>query len=353
MTTLTAAIILGTSSAVLLAESLRLRRELAKSREQSRELEDIAYTLSESFDVGAITRHALAAAGRVGNVRRFELFLFDETDHVREVWATSTESAAKALAIRADHPAVRQSFELARLDELTGLDTSKSLAPRDLIVRQRYASTFRLPLYSGSRLIGHWELSFQDPLGEAAFNRLRLVYRHVTDALAAERNFRLAARDGLSDLFVRRFFDARLGEEISRSHRYHRPLALAVFDLDHFKQLNDTHGHAAGDEAIRSFGSLLGANLRSNDLGGRRGGEEFGVLFPETTAAIALEVCERIRRELADRRIEFAGVRLPLTVSGGLAGLRPGEGQPALLERADRALYKAKSEGRNRVILAE
>ena len=184
-------------------------------------------------------------------------------------------------------------------------------------------------------------------------DRLASVYRHITNAVASEKHFRLAARDGLTELFVRRFFDGRLAEEVDRSRRYGRPCAVAQIDLDRFKALNDTHGHAAGDEALRRFSRVLRRSVREQDVCGRRGGEEFAIVFPETDDSIASHVCERIRAALSHERLLFEGTTVVLTASFGVAGLRPGDSADRLLARADAALYHAKEEGRDRIVIAE
>jgi diguanylate cyclase (GGDEF)-like protein len=159
--------------------------------------------------------------------------------------------------------------------------------------------------------------------------------------------------DELSGLASRRYFEARLAEEWSRRDRYETPLSIACFDLDRFKTVNDTLGHAAGDLVLRRFGEIVRDVVRGSDLPCRFGGEEFAVLFPNTAAASARIVAERIRRALERARFEIDGRDYWVTVSGGVAdaaateGLDPGK----LLARADQALYAAKAGGRNRVRL--
>lgn len=227
-----------------------------------------------------------------------------------------------------------------------------SFAPRDLQASARPRSRFRLPLYSGKRLVGYCEAQYLAPLSSEATGRLASIYRHVSNAVSAEKNFRLAARDGLTDLFARRFFDARLADEVRRSLRYSRACAVAQIDLDRFKTLNDAYGHAAGDEALRRFSRVLRRTVREQDVCGRRGGEEFAILLPETDDTVASRVCERIRSSLSTERLAFGAETVTLTASFGVAGLRVGESSEDLLARADAALYRAKQEGRDRIVIA-
>ena len=139
--------------------------------------------------------------------------------------------------------------------------------------------------------------------------------------------------------------------ELARRHR--RPLTLLLADLDHFKAINDTFGHAAGDLVLRAFGGLLTGRLRGSDHVGRLGGEEFLMVLPETPAAMALNVAEKLRRALEDECLEYQGRPLRVTCSLGLAELTAADLDGGdLLARADAALYRAKAEGRNRSVLA-
>jgi diguanylate cyclase (GGDEF)-like protein len=246
---------------------------------------------------------------------------------------------------------MRSPFQREQLDRLTGTETARSFAPLHLQIPKRGQKKFYLPLYAGSRPVGYWELEFASALSTTDLDRLRAIYRYLTSAVSSERNFRLAARDGLSNLFARRYFDARLRDELTRASRYPRALSVAAFDLDHFKELNDRHGHAAGDEAIRRFARILQEGMREQDVCGRRGGEEFAAFFPETRAVPAQIVCERIRGRVESEPVVWENRSLALTVSIGLTEVQPGEPIESVLERADAALYRAKAQGRNRVIV--
>jgi diguanylate cyclase (GGDEF)-like protein len=140
--------------------------------------------------------------------------------------------------------------------------------------------------------------------------------------------------------------------EISRAQRYQRPVAVAIGDLDFFKRLNDTYGHAAGDVVLRTFAKMLSPSVRHSDLVCRYGGEEFAFLFPESTVAQAHVLVERFRQLLAESDIQLAnGLLVRITISIGLADASHCSLEAAL-QRADFALYEAKRLGRNRVIVA-
>jgi diguanylate cyclase (GGDEF)-like protein len=159
----------------------------------------------------------------------------------------------------------------------------------------------------------------------------------------------LAAFDALSGAANRRNFDQALSAEALRSHRYGRPLAVILADIDRFKNVNDSHGHAAGDDVIRGVAATLAANCRRSDLVARYGGEEFAVLLPETGVQPALELAERLRQAIAGANYGSVG---PITASFGVAELGPDGSAAELVQSADRALYEAKAQGRNRAVLS-
>jgi len=166
---------------------------------------------------------------------------------------------------------------------------------------------------------------------------------------------RLATTDSLTGALNRGRFMARAADEVMRSLRYGRALSAIMLDIDHFKKINDTHGHATGDEAIRSVVRVCRSLVRGADILGRLGGEEFAILLPETPPQGAVLLAERLRRALAVTEVRIpGGVGVTFTVSVGVSALRPGEeAVSALLARADEALYRAKNGGRNRVVCDE
>jgi diguanylate cyclase (GGDEF)-like protein len=160
-----------------------------------------------------------------------------------------------------------------------------------------------------------------------------------------------ATRDGLTGLFNRSEIDARLGEAVSLAQRHDRPLACLMLDIDHFKQINDRFGHAAGDEVLRQSALRIKAACRSSDVVGRYGGEEFALLLPETTGADAVTTADKLRRVLAEVPISCHGVEVPITASVGAAVWSVRMTPAALYASADHALYRAKELGRNRTEL--
>lgn len=162
----------------------------------------------------------------------------------------------------------------------------------------------------------------------------------------------LANRDGLTGLTNRRHFMLLAEQELARAQRYRRPLTVGMADLDYFKKLNDTYGHAAGDAVLRAFAAMVGETLRQSDLVCRYGGEEFAFLFPEVSIDEAERLAERLRQRFADFDIRIPDGRLVrVTFSMGLADATILTLEGAL-SRADDALYQAKHAGRNRIAMA-
>jgi diguanylate cyclase (GGDEF)-like protein len=160
---------------------------------------------------------------------------------------------------------------------------------------------------------------------------------------------RLADIDSHTGLHNRRYFHETLAREVSRSQRYERPLALIVFDLDDFKEINDRLGHLAGDTVLGQVGERVRGVVRSSDIACRVGGDEFGVILPESTLEDAEGLCERLKSHMTLQPIPQAG---RLQISAGIAGLRPQDDAISIFERADDALYRAKEAGKGRIAVA-
>ena len=178
-----------------------------------------------------------------------------------------------------------------------------------------------------------------------------MIIRDITDKREASETHRRATTcDHLTGIANRRaFFDAA-ETELERWHRWPRKLSLVMFDADHFKRVNDTHGHPAGDAVLRHLAVLLSATFRQVDVVARVGGEEFAVLLPSTDAEGAAAVAERLRLAVESQAVEVDGVPIRCTISAGVATMHADVADlDALMKRADQALYAAKAAGRNRI----
>lgn len=160
-----------------------------------------------------------------------------------------------------------------------------------------------------------------------------------------------ATRDGLTGLYNRREIDAQLSGAVSLAQRHERPLACLMLDIDHFKQINDRFGHAAGDEVLRQVAKRIIAASRTSDVLGRYGGEEFALVLPEAEAQDAVTAGDKLRRVLSETPIDCHGVEVAITASVGVAVWSEPMTPAALYAAADHALYRAKEQGRNRTAL--
>jgi diguanylate cyclase (GGDEF)-like protein len=163
---------------------------------------------------------------------------------------------------------------------------------------------------------------------------------------------KLSRTDMLTQLNNRGFWEECLAREFSRFQRYQTISSVVMFDIDHFKKVNDTYGHQAGDEAIRQVSRVLRENLRKTDIAGRYGGEEFGVILGNTDAEAAVIFCERVRKQVQDVVVHHEGKQITFTVSLGISQATSAtEDYKTWLEQADQALYAAKEGGRNKTVI--
>lgn len=231
------------------------------------------------------------------------------------------------------------------------------VAPRERLARKPKAM-IAVPLKVGSEVIGvvaAWRNSGITPHAAQDLETLApyaaLQLRHARE-LGAIRT--LAERDALTGLNNRHAFDEFFAAEAARFDRYQRPFALIIFDIDHFKTVNDRYGHDAGDFILQKVGEVIRGSLRNVDFAARLGGEEFVVMLPETGLAKGIEIAERVRARTQEQMLDWRGQRIDVSVSAGVSAIPDCvPNTDALLRSADTALYASKRDGRNRVTAAE
>lgn len=171
------------------------------------------------------------------------------------------------------------------------------------------------------------------------------------EALYHEEIYRMTISDGLTQISNKRYFLEYLEREMARCHRYGRPLSLVMFDVDHFKRVNDEYGHLAGDYVLREMAALVKPRVRKEECFARYGGEEFACVMPESGPLKVRQFAEKLLRLVAEHPFVFEGKKMPVTVSIGIADMTPDITEPhQFIKVADANLYRAKREGRNRVI---
>jgi two-component system, cell cycle response regulator len=337
-------------------------RSLARLKMITDELRMRAVT-SREIGVESPEREAAADTGRGGRVlivddrpashERIAAVLAQE--HAVEVEADPHEALFRAADGQYDLVIV--SLALANFDALRLCSQLRSLE-----------RTRNLPILllvepdSEARMLRGLEIGVNDYLMRPidkhellARARSQIRKRRYTERLRdnMQMSIEMALTDALTGLFNRRYMESHISTLIEQAVARGKPLSALVLDIDYFKSINDSHGHDAGDDVLRDFALRIRRSIRGIDLACRYGGEEFVVIMPETDMAVAAMVAERLRRRIAADpfAIQKGARSVPVTISIGIAALRGRDDNAAsLLKRADQALYRAKRDGRNRVV---
>jgi diguanylate cyclase (GGDEF)-like protein len=294
------------------------------------------------------------------------LFLHDPELEIRRLLEQlGAEPAALGDLVFVDRP--------ARLESLFGRRRAPRLGPflpgahADLfpVTDQSLASVALLPLDREGRLFGSYNLGslrrerFPREAGSDFLRHLAAIVGVCLEmAVTRERLNHLGLTDALTGVNNRRFFDQRLPEEIARAQRAGSAVSCLFIDVDHFKRLNDSYGHQAGDRALRAVAELVRESLRRSDVLTRYGGEEFAAILPQAGLQDATEIAERVRERVAEAHLRIGEAELvSVSVSIGVAtldawppGAEPDDVGAQLVEAADRGVYRAKAAGRNQVV---
>jgi diguanylate cyclase (GGDEF)-like protein len=205
---------------------------------------------------------------------------------------------------------------------------------------------------NGTRVTDPLPLSDGDRVQLGPLIVLRFTLVNEAEEASLKMVYESAHRDGLTGVFNRKHFEERLVAELSHAERYGKELSLILFDLDHFKEVNDKHGHLAGDQVLRTAASIILRGARTEDVVARYGGEEFVQIVRDVASEVALGLAERTRVAVSEATIDIEGRSISVTISGGVASLSccgQHRDLDTLLRVADKRLYRAKLAGRNRV----
>jgi two-component system cell cycle response regulator len=260
-----------------------------------------------------------------------------------------------------------QLFTLRQQETILGRSDDADIVVKDRGVSRRHAKFLKSPggsvtvvdlgstngvIVGGQRVTSH-KLEEGDKIAIGGLVALRFSYQDALEEQLQTQLYRSATRDSLTGATNKQHFLERLDQAISASRRHHNPLSLVMLDIDHFKSVNDTHGHAAGDATLRETAKQVQDGLRNEDLLGRFGGEEFIILMDQTPIEAASLVADRLRQSIEQRVFRVPAsegwTEIKITTSIGISSLRPQETARDLIMRADSALYRAKNGGRNRV----
>jgi len=334
--------------------ALQNARLYSLERKRARQLEAINAIAQQStavMDLEELLARVCSVIQHAFHVHHVSLFLREESELIlRAHQGTMTP----CIPNNGRFPASAEPW--AGILEASGTMVEKDLAskPRGFRLFEEAASRMSIPLISFGQTLGVLTLHSSDPdaFRESELQPLESVADICANSIQnvhyVERVKQLAYLDGLTGIFNRRFFEMRIMEEIERARRYSAGMAIVMTDIDQFKKLNDEFGHLLGDEVLRQVSSIFHQNLRKIDVVCRYGGEEFALLLPQTSAAQAMVVAEKLRK--LTEGWQFPGVPRPVTISAGVAAFPDdGASRDELVRAADNALYAAKQAGRNQV----
>lgn len=350
------------STAVDITARKRAEADLLRQLEMEGQVREISLRLLNCGMGGngdGIT-NAIARLG--GNMAASRCSLLDYNDETRGFDLFQQWCAPGTTPLEADFhiPAVVVAPYQTRLIRGEAVIVSRDRTDRDsieysLLEAGGAHSVLCLPILRDGLLEGILILSFREPrpeLRHAEIRPLQVSADLIGAALARKRLAgeleHQASHDVLTGLNNRRKFEELLHQELERTSRYQRPFAVIMFDIDHFKRINDRHGHDIGDAVLSELAAIIREQVRDSDVPARWGGEEFIVLLPETGTEGARQAAEGLRRRIAGTLFTGAG---RVTISLGVTQYQPGDSLDSLVKRADEALYRAKEEGRNRVVV--
>ncbi len=310
-----------------------------------------AYTMYRYrlFELVPVSRHTLLDTMIEG------VLVLDNEHRIADI----NSAAARLLGLSAGScTGENASALLGNWPQLLAYCSSRSETQGEIQALGRYLGVRAVPLHEGGRRRHGLLLVLRDiSKHRMSEDQLRdantRLQAHVAEIETLQVKLQeQAIRDSLTGLFNRRFLEETLQREIARAARAGTPLGIVMIDIDHFKDLNDTHGHRAGDAALQALGRLLIANTRGGDVACRYGGEEFVLALPGATLEVARDRAEQLRRAVAALRVDHDDAKLSMTISAGIAAYPVhGERVDEVLDNADQALYQAKNSGRNHCVV--
>lgn len=328
---------------------------LEKVRELSAIL-DVGQAMSALLDYRRLLEFSMDLAMEVTHAERgFIMLQNEETGELEAVIVRRMGEAGRIEAMQASSSLIRRCFDTGRTMIIGDISEDPNFASQTSVILNRIRSAAVTPLRIQNSPIGVLYLDHCSKINVFTSQVREILEVFAALASVAIHNARLfhhATTDGLTGLSNHKHFKQRLLAEFRRTLRHQQPLSLLMLDIDHFKAINDTYGHPAGDQVLRIIGRVLREHTRLHDLPARYGGEEFAIILPDTSSEEACRVGEKLRILISRTAFNTGGTPLTVTVSAGVAARQLSSAGPdELLRMADQALYLAKSAGRNRVIL--
>jgi len=357
----------------LVQENRQLQRQLRallanvrQNEEKLRRLQELELRLIACTEIYELLQIVIYEYRSQSNLDRISLVLYDPEYEIQRLLEDE--------GIRiSEHPDIIFTDNISNIDAFYGFSLKPHLGQYDPSAHrkffptnlQRTTSVALVPLSRNMELVGSLNLAshqvdrFEQNDGTDFLQRLASIVTVCLKNVAnQERLKKLGLTDVLTGVNNRRFFDQRLNEEVGRAQRDELIISCLFFDVDHFKAVNDTHGHNEGDMVLREVAGLIRMNLRTSDVIARYGGEEFSAILNNTNAETACEIAERIRSGIATRDFTLSsGEAIKVTISIGIATIQAGKYSidtnklgNTLVQKADQCLYEAKRSGRNKII---
>lgn len=350
-------------NAVVFARSQEdYKKTSASLKLRAREL-DILYEMSLSlgygYDFETLATKVLENAMQLANVDRSSVMLYDaKTDELKTQVVVGEKQKIRLVKLGIGKGIAGMAL-MARQPLLAQKGSEDSrFVPFDFtgIKPKKINSLLCLPLYGSDKPLGVINfvmLSRKKTFADKDMETLSVAANMITLALQRQEFYQLSIKDELTGLYTFRYFKERFGEEVARAKRYKMVGSLVVFDLDHFKSINDTYGHPFGNVVLKAVAEILRNSVRQGiDLPVRFGGEEMALILPHTSHEGAMILAERIRHKIEMLQLTFEGKPVKITISGGVSAFPTHGDEPEIvLKKADDALYRAKENGRNRIEL--
>lgn len=336
------------------------RKALKQRRRELSTLYEMSLSLGLAMDFETLAGKVLESSIGLGNMDRASVMIYDDkTDELRTVAVVGEEQKIRLVKLG-------MGKGLAGLALLSRKPIASHLGSKDerfvpfefpgIKPRQIYALVC-IPVLAGEKPLGVVNfsmLSRKKEFKSQDLETLQVAANLISLILQRQQFYQLSIKDELTNLYSFRFFRDRLQEEWRRAERYRVQFSLVIFDLDHFKSINDNYGHPFGNEVLKHVAEILQASIRAEvDLPARFGGEELALILPHTGVEGALILAERVRAKVEALELRHAGQPVRISISGGLACFPThADTVETLLQAADNALYRSKDQGRNRISVA-
>lgn len=358
LTTLSRNIAVAINNFLLLSELRETNAVLDEKIQEVSILYQATQMIASELQLQTLLDMAMSATSEITEVSRGSIWLYDEDTRKFSLRSLLGEFSEVSDGLQEERSEIckylLESKEVFIKLVEPGVEDTAYAVSSDVKIFGR--SFIIVPIVHQGEFLGMVHLSGKSNNEDFSARDQRLIKVFAVQLGAALKNAKLyeqAITDGLTHLYLHRYFKQRLSDELKRAERFKRNLGLVMIDIDHFKQFNDTYGHQAGDEVLKRVAAVLRKAVRTHDLPVRYGGEEFSLVLPETDVTGAMSVAERVRHSIESEHLEYGGKIIKLTASFGVA-VYPDAAltEETLISAADKALYHSKETGRNRISLA-